>query len=116
MTQNINGDDDPFNRYKMPRVSVQQLADNTTIFTNIDQVAKSLGRTSEEIFRALQKELHTRCNTKKNTINGQLTRQELQEALQKYINTDVLCKKCGNPETIHIKQKIHCKACGHIRK
>lgn len=48
--QNINGDDDPFNRYKMYSVSIQQLGDNTTVFTNVEKVAKSLDRTPDEIF------------------------------------------------------------------
>lgn len=56
-----------------------------------------------KFFRNLQKELHTRCNTKKATINGQITKQQLQSALQKYINNNILCVKCGNPETIQNK-------------
>lgn len=117
--KSINGDDDPFNRYKMPQVLIQVLPNNTTQILNLDKIALSLSRTEAEIISRLKKILNVGGN--KNSLSGSLTKQQVEEGLTKYINIYILCEKCKNPETemlICEKKKIRlvCKACGSITK
>jgi len=115
-TLNINGEDDPFYRYKMPAVQVQILGDNTTIITNLTDVAKALNRTPDQILKFLKQHLNTGGNSKKQSVNGERPRAEIQAAIGAYIKKDVLCRRCGNPETViepRKKRKVtHCRACG----
>lgn len=67
---NINGDGDPYNRYKMPSIIIQNMNDNTTIIVNLDEISKSLNRNPIQIISALQKKLNTRGNVKKKSLNG----------------------------------------------
>lgn len=41
---NINGSDDPFNRYKMDKIQLQPIR-NTTCLINLGNISKSLDRT-----------------------------------------------------------------------
>lgn len=112
---NINGEDgDEFYRYKMPAIISQSLNNNTTIILNIDDISKSLNRDSVEIISFMKKKLNVGGN--KSSISGKWSKQDLQKIIQIYIKENILCRSCGNPETIvEIKNKHKyqkCIACG----
>ena len=115
---NVNGSDDPFYRYKMPALAVTiiELNGGTTVITNIDAVAAAIYRKSADLKAHFQKQLSRNAQIKPTGlhVSGRLTAPVLQAALQKYIQTQVLCDRCGCPET-HGKTKS-CSACGHATR
>jgi translation initiation factor 2 subunit 2 len=126
---NVNGTTDPFYRYVMPKIEVKVEGTNKMIRTyimNINIIAECLNRTAEYINTFLGQELSVnQCydkQTERFYVSGKYDQQKIQSALQKMINSFVLCKKCGNPETVNIisgKKKnmtinLNCRSCGHI--
>lgn len=112
---NINNQDDPFYRYKMPALQIKQQT-NCVIIENLAQVSTSLKRNQKMILKFFGIRLGTQVSDSKSSINGTFKAHELQEALQEFIQTYVLCPDCGNPETeFYLKKKTYkrtCKACG----
>ena len=126
---NVNGTSDPFYRYVMPKIEVKVEGTNKMIRTyimNINNIAECLNRTAEYINTYLGQELSVnQCydkQTERFYVSGKYDQQKIQSALQKMINSFVLCKKCGNPETFNTisgKKKnmtinLICRSCGHI--
>lgn len=125
---NVNGTTDPFYRYVMPKIEVKVEGTNKMIRTyimNINNIAECLNRTAEYINTYLGQELSVnQCydkQTERFYVSGKYDQQKIQSALQKMINSFVLCKKCGNPETGNMvigKKKnmtinLICRSCGH---
>ena len=125
---NVNGTTDPFYRYVMPKIEVKVEGTNKMIRTyimNINNIAECLNRTAEYINTYLGQELSVnQCydkQTERFYVSGKYDQQKIQSALQKMINSFVLCKKCGNPETFNTisgKKKnmtinLICRSCGH---
>lgn len=110
---------DPFYRYKMNKVNT--IKEKTKIiFTNIDQIAKDIDRNSADIITYLKKYFGTSFNYSdgKAQTTKQLTVDELQNAIYEFIEANVLCKKCSNPETQILEEKnktiMRCKACSNL--
>lgn len=116
MDLNIDGSDDLFYRYKMPAVQTQILGNNTTVITNLSSIANAINRTPDKVLKFLKSYLHTAGNKQNHSVNGERTRQEIQDAISAYIKKEILCKKCGNPETVleptRKRVRTVCKACG----
>lgn len=125
---NVNGTTDPFYRYVMPKVEIKVEGTNKMIRTyiiNINNIAECLNRTAEYINTYLGQELSVnQCydkQTERFYVSGKYEQHKIQSVLQKMINSFILCKKCGNPETVNTivgKKKnmsIHliCRSCGH---
>lgn len=109
--------DDPFSRYRRHKATIKQEGSGngkTTIITNLNQIAKDVERDEKSIGSFLAKKLGTRfkidSKTKRTIINGHFTSDEIDSLIQNFIETKVLCKICGNPETDSV-QKV-CRACG----
>lgn len=110
---------DMFYRYKMDRVDITK--QNTKfVFNNIDSICASLAREPQHMISFLKKHFGSSFEYKNNvatTTKKDLTRDELQNAIFKYIEENVLCKRCKNPETEYVlgKKRITmvCKACSH---
>jgi translation initiation factor 2 beta subunit (eIF-2beta)/eIF-5 len=126
---NVNGTTDPFYRYVMPKIEVKVEGTNKMIRTyimNINIIAECLNRTTEYINTYLGQELSVNQSYDKQTerfyVSGKYDQQKIQAVLQKMINAFVLCKKCGNPETVNIisgKKKnttinLICRSCGYV--
>ncbi len=126
---NVNGTTDPFYRYVMPKIEIKIEGTNKMIRTyimNINIIAECLNRTAEYINTYLGQELSVnQCydkQTERFYVSGKYDQQKIQSVLQKMINTFVLCKKCGNPETVNTiigKKKnttvnLICRSCGHV--
>jgi translation initiation factor 2 beta subunit (eIF-2beta)/eIF-5 len=126
---NVNGTTDPFYRYVMPKMEIKVEGTNKMIRTyimNINIIAECLNRTAEYINTYLGQELSVnQCydkQTERFYVSGKYDQQKIQSVLQKMINAFVLCKKCGNPETVNTiigKKKnttvnLICRSCGHV--
>jgi translation initiation factor 2 beta subunit (eIF-2beta)/eIF-5 len=119
---NIRGNNDvsdPFYRYKMDQVEITKQGVKFA-FVNIDTICLSLSRDPNHMVSFLKKHFGSAFEYKNNTATTtkkDLTKNELQTAVFKYIEENVLCKKCKNPETEYVKERkkilLCCKACSH---
>lgn len=110
---------DPFYRYKMEAVEISKQGVKFA-FLNIDSVCMSLSRDPNHMISFFKKHFGSAFEYKNNiatTTKKDLTKDELQNATFKYIEDNVLCKKCKNPETEYVKDKksvsLCCKACSY---
>ncbi len=118
---NVKGiveNNDPFYRYKMEEVIIVQEGAKFA-FTNIEQICTSLNRDPKDLVSFLQKYFGAQFQLKSSkvlTSKNDLTKSVLQNAIFLFIEEDVLCKTCKNPETQKIKEKkktfLECGACG----
>ncbi|KAJ3340356.1 hypothetical protein HDU93_007081 [Gonapodya sp. JEL0774] len=123
-TINISKSDDPFYRYKMPRVVAKIEGRGNgikTVIPNMPEIAKALARDPSYPTKFFGFELGAQSTidirNSKYIVNGAFDAGRLQEVMDKFIEKYVLCGKCGNPETDLIIKKddtiiLRCKACG----
>jgi len=122
--------DDPHYRYTMPilRVKVEGRGKMIkTLLLNLPSVANDVFRSPEYLlkffgfeFAAPTKIDATERTNVKFIVCGQRDVNELEDALDKFIDGFVLCGECKNPETVlHVKKgsvSFRCKACGSSTK
>lgn len=105
------GNEDPFYRYRMPSIQIVTRK-KQTIWLNICDIAKALNRSIPVLVSSFKKSLSTSMQYKQKAkecvINGNFTLEHLRQVLQQYIDIHVICKNCGNPETVNGQ----CNACG----
>lgn len=108
--------DDEFYRYKMEEVNVIQQKQKTAI-DNIEIICKELERDLVHMLKYLKTYFGISIEYKNNVAltSKILDKTDLQNAIYKYIDDFVLCRKCCNPETtLEFKKKstiMTCKAC-----
>ena len=105
--------EDKFARYKTPIVEVLHLKKNKgqTQIVNLKEISDVLGRPGQQILSYVQRKLAT-CRTGKNALQGIHDQTSIQKMLVEYIQNNVLCGTCKNPETVPDGDGISCKACG----
>ena len=118
---NINGDDsDIFYRYKREDLLLRyNQKQGKTLVLNINSIAKDIYRDVSQIKKYFAKTIGTSVNIDKEknmVLNGIYDKNTLNRYLQDFINKDVLCQSCDNPETEYINNKLKCRACGYIKK
>lgn len=127
MAKNINvnrGVNDPYYRYKMPRILAKVEGKGNgikTVIANMTDIAKALARPPTYPTKYFGCELGAQTNfdlkNDRYIVNGEHDANKLQDILDGFIKKFVLCPACENPETtLTVKrQTIHskCKACGH---
>lgn len=123
---NINGKEDVNYRYKMPAIKSSLGGKGNGIFTtfqNLHDVGKYLNHPGLLLLKFLSTFNGSMPNEEKMSITGGYNNEELQRALQLYINRFVICPKCGVPETIPQLKKenkksnileLKCSSCGTI--
>jgi translation initiation factor 2 beta subunit (eIF-2beta)/eIF-5 len=103
---------DPHYRYKMPKM-LTVFRKNCTMISNLDDLTKSLNRSSDEILKMFSYHLGT--HVKGQSLSGTYTYEKLHEILMAYIEENILCSECSNPETIYKMHKkklcLDCQAC-----
>ncbi|KXS20688.1 hypothetical protein M427DRAFT_94179 [Gonapodya prolifera JEL478] len=120
---NIANRDDPFYRYKMPRVVAKIEGRGNgikTVIPNMTDIAKALARDPVYPTKFFGFELGAQSTidlkNNKYIVNGAHDAGRLQDVMDKFIEKYVLCGKCGNPETDFIIKRdeiiLRCKACG----
>jgi len=108
-------------RYKRPLVAMIRRSTNggVTIVSNFFEIAKALARDPLEIGNFIKKRLGCRGKITETSLElaGLYSVEMIEEHLERFIRADVLCPRCGNPETLKIQKKkrieYSCKACGH---
>lgn len=122
---NINGKSDEFYRYKMPPISGTISGRGNGIFTilnNLDDISKYINQPSIILLKYLSIYFGAMSNEEKMTITGGYNNDELQKALQTFINAFVICSMCNVPEIIPqiignkktLNLELKCSACGKI--
>jgi translation initiation factor 2 subunit 2 len=123
MSMNINGKDDNFGRYRMPKVKINNAGKGNGKFTmirNLDEVSKSIGHPIKLLLKFIGISLNCNSNEEKMCITGHYSEQEIQDKINLYNQLYVLCPTCGlpelTPEVIGKKKKkginVKCSACG----
>lgn len=125
MAINVDPDNqDPFYRYKMPRLIAKVEGKGNgikTVIPNMSEIAKSLSRppTYPTKFFGCELGAQTSDKNERFIVNGSHDAIKLQELLGNFIRKFVLCPNCQNPETnLAVKQKMQiinqrCVACGY---
>ena len=104
-------------RFEVPRVSVMREGARTTI-KNFSQIAKSLNRSEDHLYKYIVKSLGTAgfVDNGRLILQGKFTENEIQKEIDDYVRLYVLCKECGSPDTEFIREErvlmIRCLACG----
>jgi len=104
-------------RFQIPTVT-GHVEGNKTIITNYISICNIFSREPEQLLKYLQKELATPAS-----IDGQrlifgrkLNSSFINQKIEHFAKTFVLCKECGKPDTKLIKEDrflfIKCSACG----
>jgi len=121
---NINGKDDVSYRYKMIPITSTINGKGNGIYTtilNLNEVCKYINQPPLLILKFLSLNFGSMNNDEKITITGGYSSDELQKALQIYINRFLICPSCTIPETIpqinkenkkSIKLELKCSSCG----
>ncbi|KAL0213147.1 hypothetical protein RCL1_006773 [Eukaryota sp. TZLM3-RCL] len=124
---NIDGSTTMGYRYKMPPIESKVEGRGNgikTVIPNADAVARALKVDGAYVVKWLGMELGAQSTwndeTKHAVVNGSHSAPVLQETLQGFINTFVLCPRCKLPEIVMSTAKkdlmIDCKACGEHSK
>ncbi|MDI9610382.1 MAG: translation initiation factor IF-2 subunit beta [Archaeoglobaceae archaeon] len=104
-------------RFEIPKVSVTREGVRT-ILRNLTQIAKTLNRSEDQIYKYLVKSLGTAgfIDNGRLIFQGKFTEEEIQKEINEYVKIYVLCKECNAPDTELIKEErvtfLRCLACG----
>jgi len=116
---------DPFYRYKMPKIVAKVEGKGNgikTVIANMTEIAKALSRPPTYPTKYFGCELGAQTNfdlkNERYIINGEHDANKLQDILDGFIKKFVLCPACDNPETtLTVKRQAisgKCKACGNV--
>jgi translation initiation factor 2 subunit 2 len=104
-------------RFEVPKVK-GHIQGNRTIINNFYNIANTFERPPEHLLKFVLKELATPGELKKTAllIGAKIPAQRINEKIQAYAFTYVICKECGKPDTKIDKEGnvefIKCQACG----
>ncbi len=104
-------------RFEIPKAK-GHIQGNKTVLVNFFQICKTLGRDSQHILKFLLRELATPAEVKGSQLmfGSKVSAARVNETIEKYANTYVICKSCGKPDTKIIKKDridyLKCTACG----
>jgi translation initiation factor 2 subunit 2 len=104
-------------RFIVPNVR-GHIQGNKTVLSNFFQIADMLGRDEEHFLKYILKELATPAEAKKPLLllGRKINASRINEKIEEYVNKYVICKECGKPETVLVKQDrvtfMKCNACG----
>ena len=89
-----------------------------TIISNFGQIVAHIRRTPEHLLKFLSKELASQGEIKGDRLilSRKLASKDINDKIEKYVNTFVLCPKCMKPDSELIedggKSYLKCLACG----
>ncbi|MFC3957932.1 translation initiation factor IF-2 subunit beta [Halovivax cerinus] len=113
----IGGDDE---RLDIPD-PIPQKDGAFTRFTNMNEIADTLGREPEHLHRFIQRELGTsgKFEDGRGRYNGNFSQTDLDAVIDAYVDEYVLCSECGLPDTRLVREDrtpmLRCDACGAFR-
>ena len=104
-------------RFEIPKAK-GHIQGSKTVLTNFFQIAKTLGRDPQHLLKFILRELATPAETKGTLVSfgSKVSASRVNETIEKYAKTYVICKSCGKPDTKIIKKDridyLKCTACG----
>jgi translation initiation factor 2 subunit 2 len=104
-------------RFVVPELVCEQQG-NKTILKNFGDLLAVLRREPRHLSRYLFKELATRGSIKRNllVLDTRLSKENLRNKIQSYVQEFVDCKVCGEPDTKLVQEGRYtmmvCEACG----
>jgi translation initiation factor 2 subunit 2 len=104
-------------RFEVPKVR-GHIQGNKTVVSNFLQIAEHFGRRPEHVLKFILKELATPGEIKKQfvVLGTKVPAGRINEKVQQYADTFVICRECGKPDTKMTKEGevyfIKCQACG----
>lgn len=112
---NMNGKRELGYRYKMPTPKVTYCRGKTQV-TNANLIAKAIFRQPTQVNAWLKKALNTSGIVVNGVIHlaGQHQKDKILKQLLHYVQKDVLCKGCQNPESDLLNGRRKCRACGLV--
>jgi translation initiation factor 5 len=112
---------DPTYRYQRDTIKIEIHNNNggMTKLDNIETVTTQLGSELDDILKFLKKSLNVNLIQKNGVFIRKVeTQNNIEDKIEEYIQKEILCIKCKNPEFTLEKtkkdKKKTCKACGHI--
>jgi translation initiation factor 2 subunit 2 len=107
-------------RFKVPKVDVFYEG-NTTVLKNFDKIIDVLNRDADHFLKFLLGSVGTAGEISSGRVifQGKIPMKTLQDRLDEYVNTYVICSECNRHDT-HLMKKdrtllIRCDACGAFR-
>lgn len=112
---------DPTYRYQRDTIKIEIHNNNggMTKLDNIETISNQLGTELDHVLKFLKKSLNVNLIQKNGVFIRKVeTQNNIEEKIEEYIQKEILCLKCKNPEftlenTKKDKKKT-CKACGYI--
>jgi len=104
-------------RFESPKVSAQREG-SRTIIKNFSQIAKSINRKENHLFKYIIKSMGTAgfLESGRVVLQGKFNEEEIQKEVDNYVREYVLCKECGAPDTEFVREErvlfVRCLACG----
>ena len=104
-------------RFRMAKPETEK-AGARTIITNFLEIAGSIRRDPEHMFKFLLQQLATKGGTEgqRAILQGVFSEQQIKEKLELYVRMYVHCQECGKHDTRLMHEKgqmlIRCEACG----
>ena len=105
-------------RFEVPDPDIRQEG-NMTVFENFQAVTDRLSRDEDHVMKFLQNELGTSGHIDERgraRLTGEFRERRIEDAVDAYTETYVLCPECGLPDT-QLKTEqgttvLRCEACG----
>ncbi|ARF10246.1 translation initiation factor 2 subunit beta [Hokovirus HKV1] len=116
MSVNIPNNDDPFYRYKREKIILKSES-YRTVLVNLNNISNAIERNSETLATFIKYKLNINIVEKQNVwyTSSKITVDDIENAIEEFINYFVLCPTCKIPETNLITKKkdieLSCRAC-----
>ena len=104
-------------RFEIPKAK-GHIEGNKTIISNFNQIVDDLQRDPQHILKFLQRELATpaEIDGPRLILKRKIISQLINEKIEQYAKSFVICKECGKPDTKMVKEDgfsfLKCTACG----
>ncbi|WP_232701848.1 translation initiation factor IF-2 subunit beta [Halobacterium wangiae] len=106
-------------RFEVPEPNVRKEG-NVTVYENFQSTLDDLSRQQDHVLKFIQNELGTSAQIDdrgRARFTGEFGQRRVEEVLDDYVDTYVICPECGLPDT-NIEaneegdERLHCEACG----
>jgi len=107
-------------RFKVPSVDIFYEG-NTTVFRNFDKISDILNRDQSHLLKFLLGNVGTAGEIVGGRVifQGKIPTRTIQDKLNEYVDTYVMCSECDRPDTHLVKKGrtilLRCDACGAFR-
>jgi translation initiation factor 2 subunit 2 len=104
-------------RFEIPKSDSFTMG-NRTIIRNFQEIAQKMNRDPNHLMKFLSGELATSGNFESRgaVFQGRFSNHQINEKIERFATTYVLCHECGKPDTKLVKEGritfIQCEACG----